>query len=386
MSHKVLLVDDEPHVLAALKRALRKEPYEVLTAGSGREGLALLSATEIAAVVADHEMPGMSGTEFLSQVHKFYPDTLRFMLTGKASLDVVIDAVNVGAVHRFFTKPCNKIDLAITIRQALEQKDLIEEANQKLSRKNEEIQRFYHTLCHELKTPLTSAREFLTIMLDGLAGPLTEDQRQYLQIAKDSCDQIKLFLNDLLDVTRLETGKLSIERRRTSIADLVRKVIISMSPAAQEKRIRLRHHIQPDQPDVFIDENRIVQVLTNLLNNALKFTPEEGQVKVRISHNRQSPEFVTVAVCDTGPGIEKNHIERIFDRLYQVEGNDHTSREGLGLGLYICKELVQLHGGEFQVESNPGEGSTFSFTVPVREMGESVVPKAGMIEGRPGTG
>ncbi len=128
MAHRVLLVDDEPNVLMGLKRALRKEPYQIVTACSGKEALELLETTEIDVVVSDQEMPDMSGTELLSHVDKLYPDTMRFMLTGKATLDVVIQAINEGAITRFFTKPCNEVDLAITIRQALEHKDLMTQA------------------------------------------------------------------------------------------------------------------------------------------------------------------------------------------------------------------------------------------------------------------
>jgi len=138
MGHKVLLVDDEPNVLMGLQRALRKEPYEVLTAGSGKEGLALLNSTEIDVVVSDEDMPGMTGTEFLRQVHVSHPKTVRFMLTGKPSLDVAIKAINDGAISRFFTKPCNEVDLRVTIRQALQHKDLMNEAWQLLKKVKEQ--------------------------------------------------------------------------------------------------------------------------------------------------------------------------------------------------------------------------------------------------------
>lgn len=128
MGHKVLLVDDDPHVLGGLRRALHKEPYEILTASSGREGLEILGTTSIDLIVTDQEMPGSSGTEFLHQVREAFPGIVRFLLTGSAILEVVMEAVDRGDVSRFFTKPCNKLELAISIRQALQQKDLETEA------------------------------------------------------------------------------------------------------------------------------------------------------------------------------------------------------------------------------------------------------------------
>jgi len=132
MHHKVLLVDDEHNILMGLQRALRKEPYDILTAMSGNEALTIFKKTKIDVVVSDQDMPGMNGTEFLSRIHKAYPDTVCFMLTGKATLEVAIQAINEGAINRFFTKPCNNVDLAFTIRSAMQQRDLMVEARRLL--------------------------------------------------------------------------------------------------------------------------------------------------------------------------------------------------------------------------------------------------------------
>lgn len=125
MEHTVLLVDDEPNVLAGLQRTLRKEPYNIFSATSAKEGWVILQAREIDVVISDQDMPGVSGTEFLAKVRQSYPETVRFILTGQATLDVAIQAINEGAISRFFTKPCNPVDLTVTIRQALQQKDLM---------------------------------------------------------------------------------------------------------------------------------------------------------------------------------------------------------------------------------------------------------------------
>lgn len=132
MQHKVLFVDDEPNVTKALKRALHREPYDILSAGSADEDLEILEHELVDVVVSDENMPGTTGSEFLAVVYRKYPDTIRIMLTGHASVAVAIRAINEGQIHRFFTKPWNDVDLAITIRQALQQKDLIEESRRLL--------------------------------------------------------------------------------------------------------------------------------------------------------------------------------------------------------------------------------------------------------------
>jgi PAS domain S-box-containing protein len=239
-------------------------------------------------------------------------------------------------------------------------------ANGSLVERNTEIQNFYHTLSHELKTPLTSAREFISILIDGLAGPLNETQLEYLGIAKESCDQLRLYINDLLDVTRLETGKMSIEFRAVALAALVEHVVNTLAPAAKGKNLRLSYDCQPDLPDVPLDQQRIAQVLTNLTTNALKFTPAGGQIHISVSAPAATPEYLQVAVRDTGRGIPGDQLDLIFNRLHQADRDDAIaeSRTGLGLGLYICKELVQLHGGRIWAESELGQGSTFIFTIP----------------------
>ena len=157
------------------------------------------------------------------------------------------------------------------------------DANRDLMRRNQEIQSFYHTLSHELKTPLTAAREFIAILLDGLAGPLAAKQRDYLGIAHSSCEQMRLCLDDLLDATRLETGKMTLEFKATSIAALAREAVRTTELRARAKGIALELEMQPDLPAIEVDEHRITQVISNLLNNAVKYTPAGGRICVQVS-------------------------------------------------------------------------------------------------------
>jgi signal transduction histidine kinase len=248
--------------------------------------------------------------------------------------------------------------------ELMEQRRRLEQTNEELHRRNAELQSFYHILSHELKTPLTAAREFVSIVLDGLAGGLSETQREYLGLVKDSCDQIALGLNDLLDATRVDTGKLSIAPRPTPMDRVVSQAVAAMASTAHGKGIRLQQVMAPQLPDALIDERRIAQVLVNLLSNALKFTPVGGEVTVRVSDDPQRPAEIRVSVSDTGRGIPPAELGQIFDQLYQIRTDDATVQGGLGLGLYISQEVVKLHGGEIWVESTLGKGSTFSFTVP----------------------
>jgi PAS domain S-box-containing protein len=240
----------------------------------------------------------------------------------------------------------------------------LEQTNRDLVRRNQEIQNFYHTLSHELKTPLTSAREFIAILMDGLAGPLSKTQLEYLGIARDSCDQLRVCFNDLLDATRLETGKLALDLKPAPLVPLLHRVVTVMKPRAFEKKLALLTELPPNLPEIPMDEGRITQVVTNLLNNAIKYTPAGGTIVIKVDDAPGCPQLLQVSVSDTGRGIPPEEQERIFDRLYQVKAGDASTEQGVGLGLYLCRELVQLHGGSIRVESEPEKGSTFSFVLP----------------------
>ncbi len=242
---------------------------------------------------------------------------------------------------------------------------ILEENNRDLLRQNREIQNFYHTLSHELKTPLTSTREFVSIVLDGIAGEVNEEQREYLEIARSGCKQLQVCINDLLDVTRLETGKLHVDLVSAEFGPFLSKVVGGLQPMATERELCLSLELAPDLGSLPFDGARITQVINNLVGNAFKFTPPGGRVTVRASRLEAHPGFVAIAVTDTGRGIPADKVDRIFERLYQVKDSDAATEQGMGLGLYICRELVQLHGGCFEVESELNRGSVFTFYLPM---------------------
>jgi PAS domain S-box-containing protein len=240
----------------------------------------------------------------------------------------------------------------------------LEQTNRDLLRRSEEIQYFYHTLAHELKTPLTSAREFVSIVIDGLAGELNSTQLNYLRTAKESCNELAIYINDLLDASRLDTGKVHMELKAASLAAIIRRAMAMLEPVAAGKNIRLSEELDTHLMDVMVDESRIMQILTNLLNNALKFTPEGGEIIVKLGADPKTSECVQISVVDTGCGIPKDQIDNLFHRFYQIKKDDTSPEKGVGLGLYLCRELVLLHGGNIWVKSVLGKGSTFSFTIP----------------------
>jgi PAS domain S-box-containing protein len=218
---------------------------------------------------------------------------------------------------------------------------------------------------HELRTPLTAVYLFTTNVLDGLLGDLTPEQHEHLTLALDNVKQIQSMVNDLLDISRFEMDKLTIEPQHVSLVKLLADVLITCRANAASKHISLRSDVAPDFPFVWADPVRLRQILINLIDNGIKFTPDCGTITVASRHFAEDQGFLRLSVSDTGCGISPENCELVFERLSQVKSNAQASRRGLGLGLFISRDLVSRQGGRIWVESTPGQGSTFYITLPV---------------------
>jgi signal transduction histidine kinase len=220
---------------------------------------------------------------------------------------------------------------------------------------------FLSVVSHELKTPLHSIKGFVDIILMGKTGTVTDVQRDFLTTVKQQTGQLQNLINDLLEFSRLESGQVKLRIEKVSLAALADRVIGKLAPLASDARLRLISSFSDGFPLVEADETRLEQVLTNLVDNAIKFSQAGGQVVVE---GRDLGEQVQVSVRDTGIGIPMEEQERIFDRFYQVDGGSTRQHRGTGLGLTICKHIIENHHGRIWVESELGEGSTFYFVLP----------------------
>ncbi|MFH0945326.1 MAG: hybrid sensor histidine kinase/response regulator, partial [Planctomycetota bacterium] len=355
---------------------------EFILAETGAEGLALLRDRKPDCVLLDLNLPDMEGIELVEQLVAEYGEVPVpiIMLTGQGNTEIAVRALKAGVADYLPKDGMNASSLGRAVQNAQEKHSLrtavrehrreLEKMVSNLRKKNDEITRFYHTLSHELKTPLTAATEFVLLLLEGLAGSINEQQAEFLETVKESHSLMTLHINDILDATRLETGKLSLHRDSIALADLIDRVVATFGPSARDGGVRLEFRREDELPRAFVDERRITQVVSNLLANAIKFTPNGGQVSVSVGLERGSADRLRVSVADTGRGISQEQLPHIFDRLYQVTQDDTSIHGGLGLGLSISKDLVELHGGEISVASVLGEGSTFTFAIPAIPRGE----------------
>ncbi len=221
---------------------------------------------------------------------------------------------------------------------------------------------FFSHVSHELGSPIATVYQFVTILQDGLAGELNAEQHDYLQIVRRNTMQLKTMIGDLLEVTRAQTGKLSVRPQCLQLGPILEETVTTYRGTAGLREIGLSADFEPELPEVLADPARVRQILTNLLDNALKFTPAGGSIRVQA--RSVSEAFVELSVFDDGCGIPAADQSRIFEHLFQSANSVKQSRHGLGLGLYICRDLVNRQGGEISVESEVGAGATFRVTFP----------------------
>lgn len=231
---------------------------------------------------------------------------------------------------------------------------------------------FISNVSHELRTPLTAMKASVDNMLDGLTGRLNEKQNRYLTRIKSNADRLARLINDLLDLSRIEAGKIDLKSVTLPLLTLAREVAESLRPVAAEKLISLEVVSADTGVTAWADRDKVVQVLMNLIGNAVKFTPPHGEVTVAVERN--DADWVQISVADTGPGIPPEEIAKIFDKFYQVAQVGKQKTKGTGLGLAISKALVEMHGGKIWLESEEGSGSTSSFTLPAQQPFNLSVP------------
>jgi signal transduction histidine kinase len=218
------------------------------------------------------------------------------------------------------------------------------------------------TVSHDLLSPLSSVEGFLVMLLDGEAGPLTDRQKGFLSLCGQALRRVTALINDLLDHSRIEAGVVKVRPEPVDLGELLSAARQDHAVLARKKRLAFSFDPPKDLPRLSADPHRLRQVLDNLLSNAFKFTPEGGRV---VLSARAGKREVVVSVKDSGVGLSPLEARRVFDRFYQVEKNISARARGTGLGLSICKALVERHGGRIWVDSVPGRGSDFQFTLPV---------------------
>ena len=250
-------------------------------------------------------------------------------------------------------------ELAQTKRELVEAKTQLREADKLKSE-------FIATVSHELRTPLNSILGFAKLLLRQKIGPLNPIQQTDLSVIYDSAQHLLSLVNDILDLSKIEAGKIWLDAEWVSVEEIIVGVMASTYILIEDKPIELKEEIESNLPKVYVDRGRIRQAVINILSNAAKFT-DVGSITMRVRKiTKNEQEFVCFSIKDTGIGIAAEDMDKVFEAFRQIDSSVARRAEGTGLGMPISYRLVSLHGGELWVESQVGHGSTFSFTIPLK--------------------
>ena len=372
----VLLIEDNPGDADLVRLRLVESKSEALVNCVPRlsDALACLDAETPSLVLLDLNLPDSHGAETFRRIMQKAPNVPVVILSGQDDQALAMKAVHQGVQDYLVKGDITGKQLERALRYAVERQGLLHALEVTRKQQIEFKNQFLSHVSHELRTPLTCIHQYVTLLLDGLAGPMAPEQTDYLKTVLKSVKQLHAMIRDLLEATRADSGKLRIEPRCIDIGELVRQAVAMMKPAASAKHVGLEIQLDPTIPLVHADPDRALEVLINLIDNGIKFTPPDGSVIVKAALVETDSTAAYLSVSDSGRGIPQESLPLVFERLYQDPHAVDGSRSGLGLGLFIAREIVILHGGRMWVASQPGSGSTFSFTLPLYSLPKLLLP------------
>jgi signal transduction histidine kinase len=291
-----------------------------------------------------------------------------------AALELAADTLGLLVHHasaRDMAATMHEEAMRMTFAELTEHNSRLQRAVARLEELDRLKSNFLATMSHELRTPLTSVIGYAEMMAEGLAGAITQEQRDYLTTILSKADQLLGMITSVLDVAALESGPLALERSQLSLADLVASEVATFTLQAGKRGIAIQLESRGDSL-VVGDRKKIRQVVSSLISNAVKFTPDRGHVGVAVRpgplspHEAEDARAIQLVVSDSGIGIPRDHVGKIFEPFFQVDSSSTRAFGGTGLGLTLAKAYVEAHGGRIWVDTAPGQGSTFVATFPLR--------------------
>lgn len=382
----LLVVDDEQAITASIADLFRNR-YAVVTTTNPEEALKQLESENVAVIISDQRMPQMSGSDFLSHAAITNPEATRIMLTGYADLGAVVEAVNQGKIYFYMTKPWTNVEMETVVEKAFEhhrllreRRRLIEELQQANATLEERVMERTHELrekndaleesnkiknqvlgvaAHDLRSPLGSIRSLAELLRDDDLE--IQEGKAFLGMIYSVSDHMLDMLNDLLDISRIESGKIDLQIAPVELVSYLNEIEKYNQLFARRKRIELVIKCGKMPSVVLFDPQRIAQVINNLLGNAFKFSQPDTTVTLEVSETEAG---IEIEVTDQGQGIQSNEIPLLFGAFQRTSTRPTGDEQSSGLGLCICKQIVDAHGGRIGVASEFGKGSRFFFSLP----------------------
>ncbi|MFA5517049.1 MAG: HAMP domain-containing sensor histidine kinase [Desulfuromonadales bacterium] len=353
----ILIVDDEKVIRDLCIRALAD--YRTFSAANGAEALQLLARQEIDLILTDVMMPQMNGLDLLKTIKEQDPNQAVVIMTGFTDKEVILRALQADA-DDFISKPVNLLQLKTTIQKALERKALREELLQ-LKRLDRLKTDFLGLISHKLKTPITVISLFIQNLAQGIGNPDDPAFRHSVSLIFEESNYLSALIQDLLNYSQviLQEGPPTLTDEKPLA--LAQAALLDVRHTAEQKGLHLVSSLNSETPTFSLDRQRFSYALQALLDNAIKFTPPGGEVHVEGS---VTDEAVLLTIRDTGVGIPREEMAKIFEKFYQVDPAHTGQVRGFGLGLYYARKFIQMHGGTLHLESTPKKGTEVSISLP----------------------
>lgn len=377
MNGKILVIDDELGIRQGCQRALEPQGFEVVKAATIQEGMRIIAEDHFDLVLIDVMMPDGRGIDFVEPVHKIDPDVVCIIITGYATVELAVQAIKEGA-YDFISKPFTADMLLLTVNQGMEKRRLsleasrlqeVEKERARLAHEKEELQRleqyksdFMRMVAHELRAPVAGAQSLLRTLLRGLAGNVSEQQKEILDRIDLRLSGLLALVNDLLDLAASKTFEDGRPLEPVCLSAVIRQVVDYLSVEANQKEVALELGLPTEEIEVTATQDGLQKIFTNLIGNAIKYTPQGGEVMVSVKACNGRAEIV---VKDNGIGIPQKELPRLFEEFFRASNARRAGIVGTGLGLSIVKQFVDQFGGSIEAGSVEGEGTQFKITLPI---------------------
>jgi signal transduction histidine kinase len=382
----ILLIEDDDDHAQITERVLSRGNcrFVVERAASLSEAITKTTSRSFDAILCDLTLADSEAVNTISTIRKQSPETPILILTSLASEQMACIALQQGAQDYLLKSGLTGAgsgakDLERAIRHAIQRQAAevsLRRRERRLQKKNLRLSQLYNVaqtvvenVSHEFRTPLTVIKEYVALLEEGMLGELTPEQKHFLDVIGDRADDLNRMVDDMLDVSKFDAGILTVRRGHCNIVDVIHHVMLPLSRKAALKDVELTVDIEDNLPRVYCDPDKAGRTIVNLAVNAIKVCPKYGMVKLAARFDRQAQEVV-IEVVDNGSGILRRDLQRIFTRFAQVDADPIEPSKNIGLGLSIVRELVDMNLGQVNVTSEVGEGSCFSFTLPVANPSE----------------
>ncbi len=370
--YKVLIIDDEEIVLDSCTEILAGGDCDIATATDGTLGVRRVQEFQPDLVFVDLKMPGISGLEALEQIHSIDPTIVTIVITGYATVSSAVEAMKQGA-YDFLPKPFTPDEFRLITHRGLEKRRLVLDTIALRREKELLRENFAAIVSHELKSPLGAVQQNLFTLVEELSDTVTEDQLRRLKRMKSRIADLVDLIHTWLRAISVDIETIKENFEPVSVTSVISKAVESIEPHAVRKAIEVVPSLEEPLSPVFGDEGTLTEALVNLGNNAVKYSHMGSEVLIKA---KEEDGYVVISVSDTGVGISEEELPYIFDDFYRAKSGKEAAG-GAGLGLAICRRIIETHDGSITAESELGKGSTFVIRLPAYESNPNTNPRGG---------